>query len=375
MKNIEYKKTGKLIVAVKNEEIERLYNLYENGVKNNVPQLKLLETKEEIQEYEPLCNGIKAIYCGSTGIVNYKNVAKSYLDDFLSFSSQNAIYLGCKVIDFSGLSFNHTNDISKFENQKQKKSKRHNFSEGIRIHYQKKGVHSANDGKNSLTTKYVITCAGVHTDRISVYSGVSPLPKMIPLRGSYLEIIDHGFNQKLRGLNIYPVPDPSLPYLGIHFTPLLNEQRTTILGPTSVLAYGRESYSYMSNINLYDIYDILTFGGFWKLFSKHWKFGFEQLFCDIFWEKQIRELQKYIPSLEEYHVKKSSLAGIRGQAVDMDGNMIDDFVFDCDDERRFLHVRNAPSPAATASLAIAEMIVNQAKNDFQWENDEYNCKL
>lgn len=343
---IEYKKTGKLIVAVEKEEIPRLQKLYENGLINKVPELKYLHNNKEIKEIEPLCNGLSAIYCGSTGIVNWKIVAENFSNDFINLGGK--IYLKHKVINFTNINEEYRKGISD-----------KNFNNGIRIKC---------ENKNDILTENIITCCGIFSDEISLLSNNNKLPKMIPLRGEYLILKNESKINKELNINIYPVPLPNVPYLGVHFTPRINN--TLILGPTTILAYDKEGYKF-NNFNIKFLYEILTFKGFWKMFFKHKNEGFNQLYRNIFWKKQIEQLQRYIPSLNVNDIDTNIfMSGIRAQAMDNNGQFIDDFVFDTSKCRRFLHVRNAPSPAATSSLAIAKAIVDKAKQELTFN---FNC--
>ena len=322
-KNIPYKKVGKLIVATNENEFENLRNIYKRALENKVVDVKFLETEEEIKKIEPNCNGLKAIHCRSTGIVDWKQVALSYKKDFE---------------DNNGITRNK-HDVFNI-----KKNNDH--------------ILICSKNQQSVKVKNLITCAGMYSDRLSHLTGGDKLPKIMPFRGEYLLLNDD--KKHLVNGNIYPVPDPRFPFLGVHFTPRLNGD--IWLGPNAVMGFSREGYSYF-DINIFDLLEQLTFSGFWHIASKYTYFGFNEMYKSIIIEKQVKELQKYIPNITVNDVKRGP-SGVRAQAVDYDGTLIEDFVFDESDER-ILHVRNAPSPGATSSLAISKMIVDKVENKFK----------
>ncbi|CAJ0949946.1 unnamed protein product, partial [Mesorhabditis belari] len=324
-----YKKTGKLIVAVEPVELDRLENLYKRGLQNGVPDLKLVKA-EEIKEYEPHCKGLKAIWSPHTGIVDWGAVTAEYAKDFQEKG-------GSVLLSFPLVSFDENNDP--------------NFP--IRL--------NSNASKGSITSRYVITCAGLHSDRVAQLSGCSSDPKIIPFRGEYLLLKPE--KRHLVKTNIYPVPDPRFPFLGVHFTPRMNGD--VWLGPNAVLAYKREGYSYLS-ISPGDLIESLSYSGMHKLVQKYFNYGMKELYRGIYIRAQVKQLQRFVPELKFSDVTRGP-AGVRAQAMDSSGNLVDDFVFDeakGQFDGRILHVRNAPSPGATSSLAIAKMIVNKANELF-----------
>jgi 2-hydroxyglutarate dehydrogenase len=212
-----------------------------------------------------------------------------------------------------------------------------------------------------VRAKYVIACAGLHSDRIAVKSGCNPLPKIVPFRGEYLLLKPEKRNL-VRG-NIYPVPDPKFPFLGVHFTPRMNGD--VWLGPNAVLAFQREGYS-LHQINPFDLADALSFSGLRKLIFGNLNYAFGEFYRGIYITAQVEVLQQFVPSLQPSDVIRGP-AGVRAQALDESGSLVDDFVFDSGTGllgSRMLHVRNAPSPAATSSLAIAKMVADKAKERF-----------
>lgn len=193
-------------------------------------------------------------------------------------------------------------------------------------------------------------------------SGCSPTPKIVPFRGEYL-LLDKNKCSMING-NIYPVPDPRFPFLGVHFTPRMNGD--VWLGPNAVLAFKREGYKY-SDINLKELLESLSYSGFRKLAAKFALAGMQEFLKSMIIRLQVKELQKFIPDLTINDVKRGP-AGVRAQALDEDGNLVDDFFFDSGTgslSERILHCRNAPSPGATSSLAIAKMISDKLENNFK----------
>lgn len=221
-------------------------------------------------------------------------------------------------------------------------------------------IHSTNG--TTIKAKNVLTCGGLQSDKLAELSGCSPNPKIVPFRGEYL-LLDKSKCAMIKG-NIYPVPDPRFPFLGVHFTPRMNGD--VWLGPNAVLAFKREGYKY-SDINLRELVESLTYSGFRKLAFKYATAGVEEFLKSIILRWQIKDLQKYIPDITVKDVKRGP-AGVRAQALDKEGNLVDDFFFDMGDgtlSKKILHCRNAPSPGATSSLAIAKMIADKLESNFK----------
>lgn len=322
-KKIPYKKIGKLIVASNEDEFDRLKEIYQRALINKVTDIYFLESQEEIIKVEPYCKGLKAIHCKSTGIVDWQIVAKSFGKDFVE--KNGVIYLNHKV-----------NNIIKREND----------------------ILVCSEKQKSVKVKNLITCAGVYSDRISKMSGSSYLPKIIPFRGEYL-LLKKDKSYLVNG-NIYPVPNSRFPFLGVHFTPRINGD--IWLGPNAVMGFSREGYSYF-NINILDLLEQITYSGFLHIARKHAFFGLNEIYKSIIISAQIKELQKYIPEITIQDVVRGP-SGVRAQAVEYDGTLVEDFVFD-ESQDGILHVRNAPSPGATSSLAIARMIADKAEKNFK----------
>jgi 2-hydroxyglutarate dehydrogenase len=334
-RGIPYKKVGKLIVAVDDSEVERLNVLYQRGLDNGVRDLQLIDG-ERIPEIEPHCRGKKAILSPHTGIVDWGRVTRE-LGAELESSLGGEVRTDAAVTDFALRA----------------------DGGGIKSTYP---LAISVKNKGTIFTKYAITCAGLQADRVAALSGCSAVPKIVPFRGEYL-LLKHDKRHLCRG-NIYPVPNPQFPFLGVHFTPRMSGD--VWLGPNAVLAYAREGYGY-SNINLRDTLEALTFSGMRKLVWRHLGYGLGELARSIWIRRQVEQLRRFIPELRLEDVTRGP-SGVRAQALDADGTLVDDFVFDQGVgpvASRLLHVRNAPSPAATSSLAIAEMVVEKAEIAFQ----------
>lgn len=318
-KQIEYKGVGKLIVATEERELPLLEDLYQRGLANGIEGLEVIDATE-IERREPYCRGIKAIYSPVTGIVDYGLVARTYGDDVKAMGGD--IFVGREV----------------------KSIERRN------------GVSLIKTPKGEYEAKYVITCGGLQSDRLAKMTGGKSDPKIVPFRGDYL-ILKPEKRYLVKG-NIYPVPDPSFPFLGVHFTPRMNGD--IWLGPNAVLAFAREGYTF-STINPGDLLETLTYPGFIKLASKYFSTGMGEMYRDVVRSAYVKALQRYIPELKVEDTLPGP-SGVRAQAMMADGTQVDDFVFEGDEG--VVHVRNAPSPAATSSLAIGKYISDDVDKRF-----------
>ncbi|XP_063803689.1 L-2-hydroxyglutarate dehydrogenase, mitochondrial [Pseudophryne corroboree] len=335
-KRIPYKQCGKLIVAVEHQEIPRLQALYERGLQNSVPGLRIISAKD-IRQKEPYCRGVMALDSPYTGIVNYKQIAQSYTDDFCD--AGGSVITSFEVSDIKMVNENPAGSAQGLEHP----------------------VVLRNTKGEEVYCKYVLTCAGLFSDRLSQVSGCSPEPRIVPFRGDYL-VLKPEKCYLVKG-NIYPVPDPRFPFLGVHFTPRIDG--SVWLGPNAVLAFKREGYR-LCDFNSRDFGESVTYSGLRKLVLKNLVYGLGEMYRACFLRAQLKELQKFIPELSISDIHRGP-SGVRAQALDKDGNLVDDFVFDGgigDIASRILHVRNAPSPAATSSLAIAEMIASEVEERF-----------
>ncbi|MGR4064783.1 MAG: L-2-hydroxyglutarate oxidase [Vulcanimicrobiaceae bacterium] len=318
-KGIPYKGVGKLIVATEERELPLLDDLYRRGLENGIENLEIVDAKG-IEKREPQCRGLKAIFSPVTGIVDYGVVARSYGADVLE--AGGAIETGREVTAID----------------------RRGSTSVVRT---KAGDYEA---------RYVITCGGLQSDRLAKMTGGKADPKIVPFRGDYL-ILKPEKRDMIRG-NIYPVPDPSFPFLGVHFTPRMNGD--VWLGPNAVLAFAREGYTF-TTIDAGDLLETLTYPGFIKLSSRYVGTGLGEIYRDLVRGAYVKALRRYIPELKVEDTLPGP-SGVRAQAMMADGEMVDDFVFDGD--QRVVHVRNAPSPAATSSLAIGRFIADDAGERF-----------
>jgi L-2-hydroxyglutarate oxidase LhgO len=318
-KGIEYRQVGKLIVATEERELGRLRDLLERGLANGVEGLAYLDARQ-IAEREPYCAGIGAISSPVTGIVDWGRVSRSYANDARENGAD--FFLGHEVT-------------------------------GMR---RTGGINVIETPKGEIQARYVITCGGLYSDKLARMTGGERDPKIVPFRGDYL-ILKPEKNDLVRG-NIYPVPDPEFPFLGVHFTPRMDG--SIWLGPNAVLAFAREGYAFLT-INPPELWDALTYPGFAKLALKYWKIGSGEMYRDLVRSAYVKALQRYIPSLQPEDCLPGP-SGVRAQAMAADGSLVDDFVFD--GAEGVVHVRNAPSPAATSSLAIGAYIADDAERRF-----------
>jgi L-2-hydroxyglutarate oxidase len=302
---------GKIVVATDENELPLLENLYVRGQQNGLQNLKKLG-KEELLEYEPHVVGLAGIFVPQTGIVDYKIVAQKYGDLIQSKGGQ--INLGEKVLDIQS-----SEDKSVVITQ-----------------------------KTSYTTKLVINCAGLYSDKVARMTVPNLNVKIIPFRGEYYKLTKE--KEYLVKNLIYPVPDPNFPFLGVHFTRMA--KGGVEAGPNAVLAFKREGYK-KSDINLSELGETLAWPGFQKVASKYWRTGFGEMYRSFSKAAFTKALQKLIPEIVESDLAPGG-AGVRAQACDRNGGLVDDFLIL--EEKKVINVCNAPSPAATSSLAIGETV-------------------
>lgn len=327
-KKIPYKKVGKMIIAADASEVKKLELLFQRGQANGVKDLRWLDA-EGIKNIEPNCRGVAAIWSPHTGIVDWAQVTRSYAQDFEE--SGGSVHL-----DFKVSAFHLDTTCSQ--------------------------VCIVNESTNeTLRTRFVVAAAGLHSDRVAKLTGCNFSPRIVPFRGEYLLLKPEKSN--LVKTNVYPVPDPSFPFLGVHFTPRMDG--SVWLGPNAVLAFHREGYK-QSDFNMHDTLEALSFSGLRKLATKYFRQGLNEMYRSYNMKSQVELLRRFVPSLEVGDVIRGP-SGVRAQALDDSGNLVDDFVFDTGKGelgKRVLHVRNAPSPAATSSLAIAKMVADKVDKTF-----------
>ena len=321
---IDHEICGKLILATKKEELPLLSDIYERGVQNRTPGIRYLSEKE-IEDYEPFAKGIRAIWVPGAGIVDYPATAKKMADLMLSANSGNRLFLESEVdkIDRSA-----SQVVMRFRDR-------------------------STGGAKMMKASQVIVCAGLQSDRIARLDGLELAMQIVGFRGDYYELSREA-RHKVKHL-IYPVPDPRYPFLGVHFTPMVGGE--VECGPNAVFTFKREGYS-RTSFDLRDSLQALSFRGTWRLFAKNWTKGLEEYRRAFSKRLFLHELQAMIPSLEARDIL-ATRSGVRAQAVSISGEMIDDFVIR--NNKSVIHVINAPSPAATACLAIADEILDQVK--------------
>ncbi|OKL38404.1 L-2-hydroxyglutarate oxidase [Pontibacter flavimaris] len=314
--NIPYELCGKIIVATTPAEVVKLREIHERGIQNGLTNLRELTSLQEIQEIEPHCTGIRGIHVPQTGIIDYPKMAETLLDLYQNKYGGEAVF-GEKVIN---------------------------------IHSQNSTVHVETD-KHMYAADNMVSCAGLFSDRVASMTEKENDLRIIPFRGEYYKLSKE--KEHLVKTLIYPVPDPSFPFLGVHFTRMI--QGGVEAGPNAVLAFKREGYKFQ-DLNLGDMKDTLSWPGFWKIVAKYGQTGMGEMYRSLSKAAFTKALQKLIPEVQESDLVPGG-AGVRAQACDRNGKLIDDF--NILKSANIVHVRNAPSPAATSSLAIGNYIVSE----------------
>ena len=316
--HIPYELCGKIIVATQPEELEPMENVYKRGVENGLTGIKKI-TAEQIKEYEPHCTGIAGLYVPQTGIINYTQVSLKYAELFQQAGGE--IYLNEKIED---IKLGETSTVV--------------------------------TTSQTVSTKLIINCAGLFSDKIAAINEPDLQVKIIPFRGEYYMIKPE--KQYLVKNLIYPVPDPSFPFLGVHYTRMI--KGGVEAGPNAVLALKREGYK-KTDINIADIWDAFSWPGFRKVMFKYWKTGIGEIYRSLSKSAFTHALQRLIPEITEDDLTPGG-AGIRAQACDKNGGLLDDF---CIVEKpQIINVLNAPSPAATSSLSIGDTLSDMALTRF-----------
>ena len=322
---IQHLLSGKLIVALDESELPRLQTLYERGNTNGVRGLELVGP-DRIKAIEPYAAGIKAIWSPTTGVISYKDVAKTLAS--LIEKAGGTIVNGVQV---KGM---HVGDAVTLQLQRTQ----------------------APHQQREITTEYVVTAGGLYSDKLAEMTIPENDVKIVPFRGDYYFLKPE--KRHLVNSMIYPVPDPNFPFLGVHFTRLLNGEVKA--GPNAVLAFAREGYK-RTDLNLGELTEVLTNGGFHRLALKYWKMGLLEMYRDYIKAAYVSALQRYMPTITGDDLIPGP-SGVRAQALAGDGKLVDDFCIR--HSKRVIHVQNAPSPAATASLVIAAHIVDEAAANF-----------
>lgn len=315
-RGIEARRVGKLIVATRESELERLAELERRGRDNGVPGLCRV-AGDELREIEPHVTGLAGLHSPETGIVDFARVAESYAEDLAGRGG--SVVTGCGVEAVvetgSGATVSHTRGVTR--------------------------------------ARAVVVCAGAWSDRLARAAGAPAEPRIVPFRGGYLRLREE--RAHLVRANVYPVPDPDLPFLGAHLTRI--HDGTVLLGPSALMVGARDAYR-LSRVRGADVRDTLAWPGTWKLMAKFWRTGLTEVRHAASKRSFVAEAQRLVPELRPSDFIAGP-AGIRAQAVARDGSLVDDFVVSR--TQRALYVRNAPSPAATSSLPLGRLIADEVE--------------
>ncbi len=317
-RGIAARKTGKLIVATRQDELPGLDELERRGQENGVPGLARLRG-DEIAEIEPHAVGLAALHSPATGVADFAALAAGYGEEVTARGG--SITTGCAVED---------------------------------VRASRGGVEAVH-AMGTTRARAAILCAGAWSDRLAVKAGADPEPRIVPFRGGYLKLRPE--RSDLVRSAIYPVPDPDLPFLGTHFTRTVDGE--VLLGPSALMVGARDAYA-LRTVRPRDIGQTLAWPGTWRLVAKQWRYGLKEIRWAASSRAFVRELKRFVPSLEVADVVPGP-AGIRAQALSRDGRLVDDFVVSRTEGA--LHVRNAPSPAATSSLALGRLIADRAESE------------
>ncbi len=317
---IRYELCGKIVVATREEQFETLSMLSERGRQNGLTGLKEL-SKEQLKEYEPHVNGLKGIFVPQTGIIDYTEVAMKYVEKIRHFDGH--VFTGHKVVRIT----------------------------------EEKGFIQVHTPSETFITRLVINCSGLYSDKVAAITGMDVNYKIIPFRGEYYKLKKE--KEHLVKNLIYPVPDPNFPFLGVHFTRMINGGIEA--GPNAVLAYSREGYS-KSKIKPGEFFESLSYPGFQKVIKKYWRTGFGELYRSYSKSAFTKALQELLPEITSADLEPGG-AGVRAQACDKEGGLIDDFLIM--ESEKVINVGNAPSPAATSSLSIGQHVASLALQRFK----------
>lgn len=311
--NIKHETCGKIIVATTDDEVEVLETIYKKGIENQTPNIRFL-TSDEIKEKEPFINGLKAIWVPTAGIIDYVSVSQKFAELIAEINPKSKLITSCEV--------------KQIKHQKLKTS------------------------KGDFVADKIIFCTGLHSDRTAKKDTIKTDMRIVGFRGDYYRLTEEA-KLKIKNL-VYPVPDPKFPFLGVHFTPMIDG--SVECGPNAVFSFKREGYK-TTSFSFKDSFEALTYKGTWKLFARHWRKGLDEYKRAFSKRLFVKELQKMMPSITMNDVIFAR-SGVRAQALDAQGNLVDDFKIE--EKNGNIHVLNAPSPAATSCLAIADEVVAKA---------------
>ena len=316
---IPYEKCGKVIVAVNESEVPALEELYRRGTANGVPGLRRIGL-DELKRLEPYARGVAALYSPETGIIDYRQVTEAYASDFRESGGRVSFSTALKGI--------------------------RTLSRGMELQ----------TSSGAIRVNHLMNCAGLHADVVSNMTSPDNQVRIIPFRGDYYTLSPRA-ESMVNGL-IYPVPDPAFPFLGIHFTRTVHGY--TEAGPNAVLAFAREGYT-IGRVNIGELAQTISFPGFWHLTLRYWRMGSQELYRSVSKRAFLKAAQRLLPEVRVQDLVNRG-SGVRAQAVDRKGRLLDDFVITRGNNA--VHVRNAPSPGATASLAIGKHIVDISQETF-----------
>lgn len=316
---IAHERCGKVVVAAREEELPALAELERRGRANGLKGIERLDGGQ-LREFEPHVKGEGGLYVPQTGIVDFVQATEAFAE----------------VIRQKGGAIR--------------------TSSQVRSVRRRPGGFELSTPRGKVTCRFLVNCAGLQCDRVARLCGLDPGLKIVPFRGEYYQVIEKR-RTLVRNL-IYPVPDPAFPFLGVHFTRMIDG--TVEAGPNAVLAFKREGYDRLS-FSLGDALETFCYPGFWWLAGRYWLTGFREYYRSFSKRAFVRELQRLIPELKGADLVRAE-AGVRAQAVDPDGNLLDDFRIV--EGEGMIHVLNAPSPAATASISIGQAIANKARENF-----------
>lgn len=322
LNGLPYRRPGKLIVATEDRELAELDELERRGRANEVPGLRRLGS-DEIAEIEPAARGLAGLHSPGTGVTDFGRIAAAYAADV--DAAGGSVHLGATVVDVP--------------------------SEAIAGVAQPPGRIELRHNYGRTRASAAVFCTGLWADRLAIACGAPKDPRIVPFRGGYLELTG-GAAAIVRG-NVYPVPDPALPFLGAHVTRTLDGR--VLVGPSALLASARDAYR-LSTVRSRDLTETLTWPGTWRLAARHWRTGLRELHHAASTKAFLGEAARLVPALRGARTKAAP-AGIRAQALARDGSLVDDFVVHRTE--RAIHVRNAPSPAATSCLALARLIADE----------------
>ena len=319
--NVAMEVCGKVIVATKEEELPRLDGIYQRGIENEIEGITMINL-DELAEIEPHVKGVKAIHVPCSGIVDYVGMCDRMMEA-IEGDGRGHVQFSARV-------------------------------HGIRETSSEVHVQA---GNSSYKGRYLINCAGLYCDHVAKSAGLNSPVKIVPFKGEYYELKPE--SEYLVKHLIYPLPNPEFPFLGVHFTRMA--LGGIECGPNAVFVFKREGYEKFA-FDFKESLESLTFPGFWKMATKHWRMGLDEYKRSFSKEAFVRGLQSLIPEVQSHHLKNSP-PGVRAMALQPDGEILDDFYFERAD--RQIHVLNAPSPAATACLSLGDELVRKCEMDFE----------